>query len=420
MSHVERAIYSYLRGIIRGLDILIQRKYWRYGITTLLVALSTTSIFIINDIWWQFSQEVLELILLVEVAFAIALICVALFGFRSIIARKPQLTHLITLIVAGILFIVVYLEFLKGMWLFDAAKIVFYLWMVLLSISFLGLIHSFFAEWYGAAIWAGNPEGRLLFSPIVQLGLLIAAILYVYLFQNLLTNPYFAIFSIFYGLSFLIAALAVYIIPRKEKGNVFGTIISFFYLYSLYHAYTAFIQGVSSPVVVFDTILLTIGALYSIQGMTRRAARVQIPILKRIGEERSILIILALGLGYHVTTMRTFFTEGSIKEIISIYHLGSFIICSSLMIIFILGYFVSKRFQNWLITMPTSQDALKEVLKLYGPQAARMAMSALLNTSKDRAQEVIQGAPDAIAAGRRIFEEVRGWLSGKTESEKDS
>ena len=124
MSHVERAIYSYLRGIIRGLDILIQRKYWRYGITTLLVALSTTSIFIINDIWWQFSQEILELILLVEVAFAIALICVALFGFRSIIARKPQLTHLITLIVAGILFIVVYLEFLKGMWLFDAAKIV--------------------------------------------------------------------------------------------------------------------------------------------------------------------------------------------------------------------------------------------------------------------------------------------------------
>jgi len=418
MSHVERAIYSYLRAVVRGVDVLIARNYRLFGVTTFIVALITSCTLVINNLTGRVLQEYIDFFLLGETVFALALLFSAII-FGSLITRKSRMIYLITLIIAGILFITVYFDLIKGEWLFLADQAVFYLWMVLLSISFMGLIHSFFYEWYGSAVWAGNPEGRILFSPFVKLGLIIAFILNIYLYNNFYTRPYFAAFSIFYGLSFLIAVISVFIIPkRRERGNVFGTIISYFYLYSLYHAYTAFIQGINSPVVIVDTILLTIGVLYTIQSMARRASKTNGPIISRVGEERSVMVVLALGLGYHVTTLRTFVEEGSIKEIISVYHQGSFIVCSLLMLFALLLYFVSRRFHNWFVTMPSTQDALKEVLKLYGPQAARIAMSALLNTSKERAQEVIRGAPDAITAGRRIFDEVRGWLSGKTDEQK--
>ena len=82
-------------------------------------------------------------------------------------------------------------------------------------------------------------------------------------------------------------------------------------------------------------------------------------------------------------------------------------------LIALLGFYLSKRLRDWFVTMPTTQDALKEVMKFYGPQALRMALSALLNVSREKAGDVVRGAPDAVAAGRRLFDEVRSWLSGK-------
>jgi len=70
--------------------------------------------------------------------------------------------------------------------------------------------------------------------------------------------------------------------------------------------------------------------------------------------------------------------------------------------------------------MPTTQDAVKEVLKLYGPQTVRMAITALLGASREKMEELVRGVPDTAATvGRRIFNEVRTWIGEQARKTKD-
>ncbi len=418
MSYVERAVYRYLRGLFRGIDVLRKRKYLFYSIITLFMVLISSIILAANNIIVGIiPHEIIELLLLVEVILALAILVTAIFA--PFLTKKPILTYLGTIILAGTLYISFFLGFLQEEWFFIFARIVFYCWVLFLSISFLGVIHSFFAEWYGAIVWAGNPDGRILFSPIIRLGFLASLSLPIYASYKALTEDIWALIAIPAVLSFIMTLLTLFVIPKKEKGNVFGTILSFFYLYSLYHGVTSFVKGINTPILIVDTILLTIGALYSIQGMVRRAAKFKNPILKKFHEERWVMIILSLGLGYHVTSLAATITE-SPTGIISSFHMGSFIVCSLIIFIVMFGYYTSSRFRAWFVTMPTSQDAVKEVLKLYGPQAARMAITALLGTSREKMEELIRGAPDtAKTMGRRIFDEVRTWIGEQARKTKD-
>ena len=420
ISYVERAIYRYLKGFFQGLDVLMSEKYRAYSFTTFFAALITSCVLAVNNIiGGQISQDYIRLILLGEAIFALAILITAVVG--HFIARKPFLTYLVTLCLVAVLFLGVFseylfLEYLTDELLFTLARIVFYSWMVFLSASFLGVIRSFFAEWYGAVVWAGNPEGRILFSPIVRLGLLFSVGLPLYAGYKALTDPVWVLVAVPAVLSFVITLIAVFIIPKQKKGNVFGTILSFFYVWSLYHGVTSFVRDTSSPIIFVDAILLTIGAIYSVQAMAKRAARFKNPLIRRVQEERWVMIILAMGLAYHVTSLVPFIQEGT-GDTISIFHMGSFVACSLIILLVIVFYHVSSRFHAWIVNMPTTQEALTEVLTLYGPQAAKMAITALLSASREKMEDVVGVIPDTVSTvGRRIFD----WFVGKSQKTNES
>lgn len=419
MSHVERAIYRYLRGMIGGFDVLKTTNYRLYGITTILVAFIPSCVLVINSFLDdQIPQEFINLLLLGEAIFVLAILITAIFG--HLITEKPLLIYVGMLCLVGAIFIGYYLEYFNDERLFLSTQFVFYSWMFLLSISFLGFIRSFFAEWFGAVVWAGNPEGRILFSPVIRLILVASMSLPIYAGYKSLSDPSWSLVLIFAVLSLVIVLISTFIIPKKEKGNIFGTILAYFYLYSLYHGATSFVRGISSSIFIVDAGLLIVGALYSVQAMTRRAARFKNPILKKVREERWVLIILALGLGYHLTSLRSFVAKESSSELISNFHLGSFMACSVIMLVVLLSFLISRRFHNWFVAMPTTQDAVKEVLKLYGPQTVRMAISALLGASREKMEELVRGVPDTAATvGRRIFNEVRTWIGEQARKTKD-
>ncbi|MFX0200969.1 MAG: hypothetical protein ACFFCW_33025, partial [Candidatus Hodarchaeota archaeon] len=50
MSYVERAVYRYLRGLFRGIDVLRKRKYLFYSIITLFMVLISSIILAANNI----------------------------------------------------------------------------------------------------------------------------------------------------------------------------------------------------------------------------------------------------------------------------------------------------------------------------------------------------------------------------------
>lgn len=418
MSYVERAIYRYLRGLFRGIDVLLKRKYLFYSISTFLMALISSIIIAANNLFGDLvPQATIEHLLLVEAIVTLAFLITTVFAFY--ITQKPLITYFGTIFLAGTIYISVILDFIQKDLLFLFVRFIFYCWILFLSLSFLGVIHSFFAEWYGAIIWAGNPEGRILFSPIVQLGLLVSVSLPTYAIYKTLIESVWILVAVPAVISLVVTLLTVFIISKKEKGNVFGTIISFFYLYSLYHGVTSFVRDINSPLLVIDTFLLTIGVLYSVQAMVRRAAKFKNPILRMFQEERWVVIILSLGLGYHVTSLVAAISEPS-NGIFSSFHMGSFIVCSLLILIVMISYYASSRFRTWFVTMPTTQDAVKEVLKLYGPHAARMAITVLLGTSREKLEELVRGVPDTAASvGRRIFDEVRTWIGEQARKAKD-
>lgn len=422
MSHVERAIYRYLRGMIGGFDVLKTKKYRLYGITTLLVASIPSCVLVINSILNdQIPKEFINLLLLGEAIFALAILITAIF-FGHLITKKPYLIYMGMLCLVGAFLIGFYLElkYFNEEWLFLLIQLWFYSWMFILSISFLGFIRSFFTEWYGAVVWAGNPERRILFSPVIKWTLLGSVILPVYAGYKSRTDPFWSLVLIFSVLSLVIVLISIFIIPKKEKGNIFGTILAFFYLYSLWHGATSFVRGISSPILIVDAGLLIIGALYSVQAMTRRAATLKTPILRKVQKERWVLFILAFGLGYHLTSLRSFVVKESSSELISNFHLGSFMACSIIMLVGLLVYHISRRFRDWFVTMPTTQDAVKEVLKLYGPQTVRMAITALLGASREKMEELVRGVPETAATvGRRIFDEVRTWIGEQARKVKD-
>ncbi len=415
ISYVERAIYKYVKDLFEGIRVLRQRKYLAYSISTFLLALISTCILIVNGIKPDIiPQDYVKLLLIVEVIFALTTI-ISAFAFAHLLNRAHLLVYLGTLFIGWIVAMIVYFDYLTIDRLFLIARGAFWIWMVFLSLSFLGFIRSFFTEWYGAIVWAGNPEGRILFSPVIRFSIIVSLILPIYAAYQAISDPIWIVVSVSAAISLILVLTAVFIIPKREKGNVFGTIFAVFYLYSLYHGVTSFIQDVNSPLLILDTFILFFGAVYSVQASSNRATKFKIPLLKGIREERWILITLSLGLGYHATSIYTTIQENP-SNIISSFHMGSFIICSLIMLIILLSFIISNRFRAWIVTMQTTSGAMKEILGLFGPDAVKMVLSTLLGASRDKVGDVARVVPDSMQnIGRKLFE----WVAEKALKDKE-
>ncbi|MCP4763667.1 MAG: hypothetical protein GY870_17990 [archaeon] len=244
---------------------------------------------------------------------------------------------------------------------------------------------------------------------------------------------------------------------RFEKGKAkeipgiinFATAIGFFNLYLAYHLFSSSSSSsnLSITTMVIDLFLILINSLYIIQSQTKGVLKAKekpglfhnqvtfqsrlhftANIKKIFGEKGVVLILLGIILGYHVVYLDSFFDRelpflsyfmSSNLKMSAIYHRFCLILACGMLIILILYFITSSKFQDFM----TDKFTINQVFKYIGgfftrsgegiPSVVEQKIDEVEQKIEQKIEEVRDNvSKGAIEIGKKIGAGIAG-LSAK-------
>ncbi|MCK5140814.1 MAG: hypothetical protein KAQ70_01355 [Candidatus Heimdallarchaeota archaeon] len=390
MSYVEKAFYQYIKNIFTsGFRILFSKKYFFYTIAFFLLSITSTTFYLIG-IGNAELKEVGDILIIIELSFAITYVCFGLFfarfpvkywGVPAFLAAAGGSVFLYFFpIISPFVAIIGYMG-----WIFVSIFLTFSL-----SRNFWG------SRILGSVMFLGKraEEGTILFSGVVFILSLINAGISGYLiYLGISTVDIFLIVS---SISALIAIIIVNIIifSLGKNDDVFYTILAFFYIISGFNLWKLLfytISNASSSGAETYNIGGTLSALflifYTVSNYAKKLKKIEEPKndvimaqiedkkkkeeIERIEEDEEgkwgllkipnsigplgiLMIVMGLVMSYHVTYLQLLtggdiFSEFFISENVLVGLKDKFgvVLLTCILIFYLLNYLLSKEFRKY-------------------------------------------------------------------------
>ncbi|MFX0072629.1 MAG: hypothetical protein ACFFAO_16215, partial [Candidatus Hermodarchaeota archaeon] len=329
MSYLERTIYWFLKNrVFGGIQKLKQKEYISFLVIIVLIISTNTVFAVLYHLNVYQSLEIIHTLLILEIFIAFA------FIISGILVGRIK-NHFLYVLCASLIIVVFILAFLFIEWSYDnpifvyAKLFFFFTWIMISSISLFFLIMYFFTSFPKKVITLGMPKNHIFFGPLLKAVAYITIPLYVYMaFQS---HPSSLIFGIFGVINALIVLNLMREAPKKVDSNPgiinYATAVGFFNMFMFYHIIMSFNYANENAFSLsLEVLVLFISVLYLVQVFTRRISETPnrpIPFESPVqfqsrlyvthhlrnlfGEKGLVLIILGLGLGYHMVYLDSFF-----------------------------------------------------------------------------------------------------------------
>ena len=377
LSYFERVFGWYFRNVVfGGLKVLRERRFLPFSISAFILGFLTT-VFIGFKDHVKFFDEYYDSFLLLEAIFLVSLLISSSFVLKGKTYPVFGLTFGLTL------FFIISLHenfFFSEDHFYDFTITTFYAWIVILSIGIFSLVHNFFTSWVGKVVWMGNPEKRVLFSPLLKFVIAISSLVPLYLFFS--EEQLMAITAL---IAWILFFVSFFIYPRRwDNGNVFAAIIGFSFLFILYHI--IFMLRISEnidPLLTIDYFLILTGCFYSIQALSRKIRKSNVQILKKIGEERIILPLISAALGFHVFALRIALALDS-KDPAVRFHKFSAIALTVILLTALFLFTFSQNFRDWTTYIPSNKKTFKKFLSLLTAEETKILFSSLIKSTGEK------------------------------------
>ena len=377
MSYFERVLGWYFRNIVfGGLKVLRERRFLPFSVSAFILGFITT-VFVAFKDHVKFFDEYFESFLLLEAIFVISLLISSLFVLKGKTYPIFGLTLGFTLF---FIFSLSEYNFFSEDDFYNFTITTFYAWILILSIGIFSLVHNFFTSWVGKTVWMGNPENRVLFSPLLKFVMVISSLFPLYLFFS--EEQFIAIIAL---IAWILFFLCFFICPKRwENGNVFAAIIGFSFFFVLYHI--VFMLEISENIgslLTIDYFLILIGCFYSIQALSRKIRKSQAQILKNISEERIILLLISAALGFHVFAVRIALALDS-KDPAVRFHKFSAVTLTIILLAALILFTFSRNFRDWTTYIPSNKETFKKLLSLLTAEETKTIYSSLIKSTGEK------------------------------------
>jgi len=377
LSYFERVLGWYFRNIVfGGLKVLRERRFLPFSVSAFILGFITT-VFVAFKDHVKFFDEYFESFLLLEAIFVISLLISSLFVLKGKTYPIFGLTLGFTLF---FIFSLSEYNFFSEDDFYNFTITTFYAWILILSIGIFSLVHNFFTSWVGKTVWMGNPENRVLFSPLLKFVMVISSLFPLYLFFS--EEQFIAIIAL---IAWILFFLCFFICPKRwENGNVFAAIIGFSFFFVLYHI--VFMLEISENIgslLTIDYFLILIGCFYSIQALSRKIRKSQAQILKNISEERIILLLISAALGFHVFAVRIALALDS-KDPAVRFHKFSAVTLTIILLAALILFTFSRNFRDWTTYIPSNKETFKKLLSLLTAEETKTIYSSLIKSTGEK------------------------------------
>lgn len=377
LSYFERVFGWYFRNVVfGGLKVLRERRFLPFSVSAFILGFITT-VFVGFKDHVKFFDEYFDFFLLLEAIFVISLLISSPFVLKGKTSLVFGLTFGFTVF---FIFSLNKNYFFSEDDFYDFTITTFYAWILILSIGLFSLMHNFFTSWVGKVVWMGNPEKRVLFSPLLKFVMAISSLFPLYLF--FLEEQFIAIIAL---IAWILFFVSFFIYPRRWiNGNVFAAIIGFSFFFVLYHIiFMLKISENMGPLLTIDYFLILIGCFYSIQVLSRKIRKSQAQILKNIGEERIILPLISAALGFHVFALRIALALDS-KDPAVRFHKFSAIALTVILLTALIIFTFSRNFRDWTSYIPSNKETFKKLLSLLTAEETKTLFSSLIKSTGEK------------------------------------
>ena len=391
MSYVEKAFYRYIKSIFTtGFKVLFSKRYILYTIAFLLISITSSAFYVLQKTQaivsnGELLQQLTTILISVELSFAVTYVIFGLF-----FARYPLKYWFVPALLtsAGGAAIIYYLPTIAPY----VAAICYITWIfisVFLSFSF---SRNFWGnKVLGSIMFLGKPvdEGSILFAGIVFLFSLVNAGMSIYLAViSILQDHYTLLIAASFG---LLGTLLVNLVIFKwgKLDDVFFTILAFFYVFSSFTIWKVTIytyQGKTPGDNVGSILIALFLIFYTVSSYGRKVKKIEeqtstsdtetptdekekasdetkdiegewapLRIPEKMGPLGTLMVVMGLILGYHVTFLQFLTNEDlftnlffiSKEELAGLKDKIAIIFLPSLMIFFLLSYRYSPRFREY-------------------------------------------------------------------------
>ncbi len=369
MSYIEDAVYSFIKGIFtKGVVVLTNKRFVTYTIISMLLPIILT---VYTFIKGGEASMVYSLIFNFELATCMALVITGLISLKlQMIKIEHAFFFTILLLLYGLSFIN------KGVTnaiesIF--AYVGFYSWIITTNVATLSAIRDFVVSWPGWIVRLGDAPDKIMFGSLVKVGLFASIIWFIY---SLWTNFSWSLF-----LAFLAGAAVyytIYIFLPVTKDGTMASIISFYYLFSLYHL---FVRAESSTGFLFlDILIIVASTIFTAQGISNLIASKKYAF--PYNWDSLIILLLGFMLGYHMLAVKIALISG-LKGLYSLYHDIAFGFGTLMIYALLLLYASKKEFRDFSKERITVGYAAKQLTSL-GLDAVNNYLSNLKETIRKK------------------------------------
>ncbi len=346
MSYVEDAIYSFLKTIFtRGIIILTNKRFLMYTTISLisLVVLTITQYFF-------YDTEVYNFIFNLELSLCMSLIITGLISLKSRLLVEHAFFMVLTILLMIFnTYLGEYTNIIESTFVYVG----FYSWILTINVATLNAIRDFVVSWPGWLIRLGDKKGRLMFNPLVKIGLFGSVIWFVYsLFNNFSWSFLVGIFAaagIFY---------AIYVLLPYTQDSNLASILCFFYFSLLYHLFVR--AETSTGFLLIDIIIIMATTIFTAQGISNFIASKKQNIPSTW--DSFIIILLGFMLGYHLLSLKLIYI-GGFSNLYSIYHDIAFAVGSLMIYGVLILYATNEEFRKFSKTQVSFKRAFNKLVE---------------------------------------------------------